>query len=107
MATKKCDWSINGQIGWKIFDNTNEVPNTFCWQFEMPSASVPSIFKGDNFMLERAFSAFISSFELLVVVLAAAIPWIILFLLLSWLLLKFLKYWVRHKREMKAKRGQV
>lgn len=53
---------------------------------------------------DRVLSAFVSSLELMVVVLAAAIPWVILFLFLSWLSLKFLKWWVRKKREGKFKK---
>lgn len=51
----------------------------------------------------KALAAFISSMALLLVVVCAALPWIALFLLLSWLFLKFLRWWIRRKREAKEK----
>lgn len=65
-----------------------------CFDYFQPGASLVS----------KVTETFMSSLECLIIVIAAAIPWIILLLFLSWLSLKFLKWWVRKKREAKSKR---
>jgi hypothetical protein len=51
----------------------------------------------------RAIEAFIKSISLLIVVIFAAVPWIALFLLASYGALRFLRWWIRRRREMKEK----
>jgi len=55
-------------------------------------------------LLNRALSMFTASIAVLVVVTSAAVPWIALLILLAWLLLQFLRFWIRRKREAKAQR---
>jgi ABC-type transport system involved in cytochrome c biogenesis permease subunit len=57
-------------------------------------------------MPSRAFEAFLKSFSLMIVVIFAAIPWIALFLLASWGALRFLRWWVKRRRELKEKNRQ-
>lgn len=57
--------------------------------------------------IQRVLHSFTSSVALLIVVLAAATPWIALLILLAWLTLRLLRFWVRKKREAKAKRQGV
>ncbi len=47
----------------------------------------------------RALEAFLKSFAFMIVVLFAAIPWICLFLIMSWGALKFLRWWYRRRKE--------
>lgn len=54
--------------------------------------------------MQHALSAFSSSLAWLAVAIFAAVPWIALFLVLSWLFLKFLRWWIHKKREAKAKK---
>lgn len=57
--------------------------------------------------LQRSLSAFTGSLAWLFIILSAAIPWIGLFLLFSWLGLRFLRWWIRKKREAKAKKPEA
>lgn len=54
--------------------------------------------------IQRALTALTSSVALLIVVISAGVPWIALLILLAWLTLRFLRWWVRKKREAKAKK---
>ena len=58
-------------------------------------------------MPARAFEAFLKSFSFMIVVIFAAIPWIALFLLAAWGALRFLRWWVKRRREMKEKSRQA
>ncbi|MFH0799352.1 MAG: hypothetical protein V2A66_04125 [Pseudomonadota bacterium] len=62
------------------------------------------LFQPFSGLFQRTLHAFFESLAMLLVILAAAIPWIGLLLLMSWLSLKFLRWWVRKKREAKAKK---
>lgn len=57
-------------------------------------------------LLHRALSMFTASVAVLVVVTSAAVPWIALFVIAAWLLLQFLRFWIRRRREMRAQRMQ-
>lgn len=53
---------------------------------------------------QRALGALTTSLALLVIVIFAGLPWIGLLLLMSWLALRFLRWWLKRKRELKAKK---
>ena len=57
-------------------------------------------------MPAQAFEAFLRSFSFMIVVIFAAIPWVALFLLAAWGALRFLRWWVRRRRELKEKNRQ-
>lgn len=72
-----------------------------------PPGWVRGIFDPLAGTLQRSLSAFTKSLAWLFVVISAAIPWIGLFLLLAWLGLRFLRWWIRKKREAKAKKPEA
>lgn len=61
------------------------------------------IFDPISGMVQRSLSALTNSVAWLVVVIAAALPWIAVLMLFSWLTLRFLRWLLRHKRAQKAK----
>lgn len=72
--------------------------NLFCLTF---AESVFSPFVG---LLSKTLVAFTTSLSWVIIAIAIAIPWILFLLLAFWLILKFLRFWLHHKREMKAKK---
>ena len=66
----------------------------------------PGVFAPFVGLLDRVLSAFASSVALLVVVVAAAIPWIAVLALGAWLALRVLRFWIHRKRALKAKKEQ-
>lgn len=55
----------------------------------------------------RALEAFIKSLTFMIVVIFAAVPWVALFLLSSYGALRFLRWWIKRRREMKEKVRQT
>lgn len=63
------------------------------------------IFNPIKGVLQRALGAFVASLAALVVITSAAVPWIAVLILAGWLSLRLLRWWIHHRREIRAKRG--
>ncbi len=63
------------------------------------------IFNPIKGVLQRALGAFVASLAALVVITSAAVPWIAVLILGVWLSLRLLRWWIHHRREIRAKRG--
>ncbi len=55
----------------------------------------------------KSLEAFINSVSLMFVVVFAAIPWVALFLLVSYGALRFLRWWIRRRLEMKERNKKI
>lgn len=72
--------------------------------FYEPRGFGRGIFEPISGLFQRSLAAFTASIAVLIIVVSAAIPWAILFVIAGWLSLRLLRTWLRHKRAMKAKR---
>lgn len=57
--------------------------------------------------LQRALESFTFSLAWLIIFIFAAAPWVALLILASWLVLRFLRWRIRKKREAKAKKDEI
>ncbi|MFH1829453.1 MAG: DUF4349 domain-containing protein [Pseudomonadota bacterium] len=87
----------------RLYDNRINM-STIQVTFTEPRGFGRGIFEPLAGCFQRALSALTSSIALLIVFVSAAIPWAALLILLSWLFLRFLRFWIKHKRAMKAKK---
>ncbi len=98
--------SIESMEGRKRFWDNRVALSTLQVTFVQPRGFGRGIFAPLSGSIQRALSAFTASVAWLIVIVSAALPWLVLFFFASWGGLKLLRIWVRHRREAKKKKEQ-
>lgn len=89
----------------RVWDNELNY-STITVSFVEPRGFGLGIFSPLSGLFQRSLQALTSSIAWLIVIVSAALPWLIVLFFLTWGALRLLKVWVRHKRELKQRKTE-